>query len=181
MAVRQDINVGLLAFVGLVGSMLLLIIFWGVEGWFAYEVDVLTASRYEIDRNQQWLDRRDEQYANIGDIVGNASVYSVAEVGELPAGGYRFPTRERNVAVIPIHAAMAHLVSELTGEQVTAEQMRALDTQPTRISNDAYLEYMTPAEVLRATQEQIGGGPTTRPADEPEGSGGEPEASGAAS
>ena len=81
MAVRQDINVGLLGFVGIVGTMLLAISIWGLEAWYAYEVDLLRQVRFQENRNLTWTHIRDEQYANIGDTVGNATVYAAAEAG----------------------------------------------------------------------------------------------------
>jgi hypothetical protein len=144
MAVRQDINVGLIAFVGLVGSMLLLVIIWGVEGWYAYEVDLLSAKRFEEERGDQWLERRDEQYANIGDVIGNDTIYAGPGAAEWPGGGYRFTSRERTTAVIPIHAAMVEIVRQSGGPEVTLEQMLEADRQAARIENDAYGQYMTP-------------------------------------
>jgi hypothetical protein len=147
MAVRQDINVGLLSFVGIVGTMLLAIAIWGVEAWYAYEVDLLRQVRFQEDRNLAWAQRRDEQYANIGDAVGNATVFAAAEAGESalgPAMGYRFPTRERDVEVIPIHAAMAHIASQFGKEPVTSAEMREIDRKPVAITNRAYEDFMTP-------------------------------------
>jgi hypothetical protein len=147
MAVRQDINVGLLGFVGIVGTMLLAISIWGLEAWYAYEVDLLRQVRFQENRNLTWTQIRDEQYANIGDTVGNATVYAAAETGGEamgPAAGYRFPTRERDVAVIPIHAAMAQIASQFGKEPVTAAQMREMDQKPVATANRAYEEFMTP-------------------------------------
>ena len=136
MAVRQDINVGLLAFVGIVGAMLLMISFWGLEGWYAHEVDLLMKERLETDRNLAWTEMRDEQYANIGDSVGNATIYAAAEAGDAALGdsdGYRFASRERDLAVIPIHAAMARIVQQFGGLEVTAAQA-ALSSAKTRLT-----------------------------------------------
>jgi len=147
MAVRQDIDVGLLSFVGIVGTMLLAIAIWGVEAWYAYEVDLLTQVRFQDDRNLAWTHRRDEQYANIGDPVGNATIYAAAEAGELALGaaeGYRFPNRERDVAVIPIHAAMAQIANQFGNQQVTVAEMREIGRKPVRIINRAYDDFMTP-------------------------------------
>ena len=154
MAVRQDIDVGLLSFVGIVGAMLLAIIIWGVEAWYAYEVDLISQVRYQDDRNFAWTQRRDEQYANIGDPLGNATIYSAAEAGGEALGaaqGYRYPTRERNVAVVPIHVAMAQIVNQLGKQQVTAADLLEADKKPVVIVNQAYDSYMTPAQPQRQT------------------------------
>jgi hypothetical protein len=169
MAVRQDINVGLIAFVGLIGAMLLLIAFWGVEGWYAYEVNLLNTNRYEIDRNDLWLDRRDEQYANIGDPTGNDTIYAAAEVSQIPGAGYRYFSRERDAAAIPIHAAMAQIVAQYGGPQVSIEEMRAIDSRFVGIVNDAYADYMTPVPPPAAQEGQEPGAatPLTPPSTQP--------------
>lgn len=167
MAVKQDINVGLLVFVGLVGVMLLLISVWGVEGWYAYEVDLLNAVRYDTDRNVDWGRMRDEQYANIGDPVGNATIYAAAEgAGEMLGGseGYRFSSRERDVAVIPIHAAMAQIIRQHGNQQVTVDQLRQIDRAPVSIVNESFAGFMTPVK----PQPEAGGNegldvPSTQP------------------
>lgn len=191
MAVRQDIKVGLIAFVGLVGSMILLIAVWGVEAWFAYEVSVLNEDRYEIDRNVAWLDLRDEQYANIADAVGNTTTYAAAdaytsEAADVPAAGerapdYRYASEQRDVAIIPIHAAMAQLAAQHAGQQVSVDQMRDIDREFSAIVNEAYADYMTlgladehgtdnhgtvppPSAQSPAAATQPSGGAGTRPA-----------------
>lgn len=148
MAVRQDINVGLLAFVGIVGTMLLAIIVWGLEGWYAYEVDLLNTVRYEADQNLGWIEMREEQYANIGDAIGNTTIYASAfgDAALGGTGGYRFSSQQRDTAVIPIHEAMAQIVQQLGGASVTAEQIREADRVHAAIVNELYGDYMTPTE-----------------------------------
>ena len=146
MAVKQDINVGLVAFVGVVGAMLLLIIVWGVQAWYAYEVDAINEQRNDSDQNVGWIDHKAEQYANIGDPVGNATIYASGmtadERGKLPADyGYRYFSDKKDVAAVPIHAAMAEVVRENGGGEVSAERMREVDYKmPVKIVNDAYLD-----------------------------------------
>ncbi len=159
MAVRQDINVGLIAFVGLVGSILLLIAVWGTQGWFAYEVQLLNQKRFETDRNLDWLALRNEQYANIGDDVGNTTIFAVAEE---PTMSYRFLSEKRDVAGIPIHEAMARLASQHGGSQFTADQMRAADREHATIVNEVYKDYMTPG--LVTVERAAPSGAQTRPA-----------------
>lgn len=145
MAVRQDIDVGLLSFVGIVGTMLLAIIIWSVEAWYAHEVDLIREVRFQDDRNFAWSGRRDEQYANIGDPVGNTTIYAAAEAPGLGAAqGYRYPTRERDVAAIPIHAAMAQIVNQLGKQSVTMAEVLDADRKPVAITNKAYDDYMMP-------------------------------------
>lgn len=153
MAVRQDIDVGLLGFVGIVGAMLLAIIIWGVEAWYSYEVDLISQVRYQDDRNFAWSDRRDEQYANIGDPIGNTTVYAVSETGAQALGtaqGYRYPTRERDVVVVPIHVAMAQIANQFGKQQVTAADMLEADEKPVTIVNKAFDNYMVPVPPQRS-------------------------------
>lgn len=180
MAVRQDINVGLLAFVGIVGTMLLAICVWGLEGWYAYEVDLLNTVRYESDQNLGWSTMRDEQYANIGDPVGNDTIYAAADAGEAALGGsdgFRFISREREAAAIPIHAAMAEMVRQHGGTEVSIQEMREADRRHAAIANPLYDNYMTP--VLRQAHGRanetpspnsgagVGQAPTTQPRESP--------------
>ena len=152
MAVKQDVNVGLVAFIGVVGAMLLLIIVWGVQAWYAFEVDSINQSRYESDRNVSWIDHKTEQYANIGDPVGNATIYAAAltadERAKLPAGyGYRYLDAKETVAAIPIHAAMAEVIRENGGGNVGVEEMRKIDHDKyVQIVNEAYAGYTTPTQ-----------------------------------
>ena len=155
MAVKQDVNVGLIAFVGLVGSMILLITVWGVQAWYAYEVDVLNTERYEADQNVEWIDHKLEQYANIGDPVGNDTIYADGALRDEEvlggegaarlAEGYRFYTDRRDLAAIPIHEAMA-IVARENGHAATAEQMMDVDTRLAKIVNEAYASHGTPTE-----------------------------------
>ena len=144
MAVKQDVNVGLVAFVGVVGAMLLLIIVWGVQAWYAFEVDAINEQRNDSDQNVEWIDHKTEQYANIGDPVGNATIYAAGmnaeQRGKLPADyGYRYLSDKKDVAAVPIHLAMAEVVRENGGGEVTTERMRAIDHDMTvKIVNDAY-------------------------------------------
>ena len=152
MAVKQDVNVGLVAFVGVVGAMLLLIIVWGVQAWYAFEVDSINQERYEADKNVTWIDHKVEQYANIGDPVGNATIYAAGmsqeERAKLPAGfGYRYVDAKKDVAAIPIHAAMAEVIRENGGGEVSVEKMLKIDHDKTvQIVNDAYAGYTTPTQ-----------------------------------
>ncbi len=140
---RQDINVGMLVFVGLVGSLVLLIMVLGVQAWFAYETDVILTQRYAIDQNDPLLELKGEQLANIGDPVGNGVVYGSAlldDVGELPeTAGYRYADDARSQAVMPIHAAMAAFVNA-HGGNATAEQMLAMDKAYVHLTNEAYAD-----------------------------------------
>ena len=180
MAVKQDVNVGLVAFVGVVGAMLLLIIVWGVQAWYAYEVDSINQSRYESDRNVSWIDHKTEQYGNIGDPVGNATIYAAGmtadERAKLAAGyGYRYVGQNREVAAIPIHAAMAEVIRENGGGDVSVEQMRRIDHDKfVAIVNEAYAGYAAPtkfepqdAREPAPQAESAAGenGPATRPAE----------------
>ena len=153
MAVKQDINVGLITVIGVVGAMLLLIIVWGVQAWFAYEVDLLNQYRYAQDQNVEWIDSKFEQYTNIGDPIGNSAIYasgfSPEERAELPpVWGWRYPDENKQTLVVPIHVAMAQMVNELGNPTtpVTAEEMRLLDQTPTQTVNEAYADVMTPTE-----------------------------------
>ena len=152
MAVKQDVNVGLVAFVGVVGAMLLLIIVWGVQAWYAYEVDAINQNRYASDNNTDWISHKDEQYANIGDPIGNATIYAAgmtaAERDKLPAGfGYRYLSDKKDVAAIPIHAAMAEVIRENGGPDQSVARMRAIDHDKyIQIVNEAYAADMTPLQ-----------------------------------
>lgn len=168
MAVRQDIDVGLLVFVGLVGVMLLLISVWGVEAWYAHEVDLLSTVRYDTDRNVDWDKMRDEQYANIGDPIGNATIFAAAGGADDMLGGsagYRFASRQRDVAVIPIHAAMAQIIRQYGNQEVSVDELRRMDRAPVAIVNDAFGEFMTPVKGQPRTDGRDGTHvPTTQPA-----------------
>lgn len=151
MARKQDIDVGVIAFTGLVGALLLLIIIWGVEGWYHYEVNLLTDRHSNIGQNVSLNDLKLEQYGNLGDTVGNDIVYA-SEIDALgdaasPAFGYRWTDQSRQSAGIPIHAAMARIVRQTTGQDVTVEQMRTADAEFVRIVNEAHGDVMTPTEV----------------------------------
>lgn len=127
-SVRQDINVGLIAFIGLVGSMVLLIVVVGVQAWFGYETDAIREARYASGLNLDWIRLRDEQYANLGDPVGNGTIYASAS-GELEGSGYRWTSEAKETAVMPIHAAMAAFVAQHGGSEVSAEAMREIDRE----------------------------------------------------
>lgn len=150
MAVKQEINVGLVAFIGVIGGMLLLISVWGVEAWYAYEVDLLSEERYDADRNIEWLDLKAEQYANIGDRVGNSTIYAAGpdpREGELPpAWGYRYQGDDQQSAAVPIHLAMARIIAEYGNASVTAEEMQQVDRTHAAVVNEAYADFMTPTE-----------------------------------
>lgn len=138
-SVKQDINVGLIAFIGLVGSMLLLILVLGVQAWFAYETDAIRELRYESDQNLDWMRLRDEQYTNLGDTVGNSTIY--AEPGNIEGDGYRWTSERRDAAAMPIHAAMAAVVAQNGGPEVSAEAMRKIDRENyVHLVNDAFLD-----------------------------------------
>ena len=159
----------MIAFIGLVGAMLLLIAVWGVEGWFAYEVAVLDERQFDDGRDESdWVRLRDEQYANLGDPVGNGTIYAAAREAAAAGGGYRYATEARDVLVIPIHEAMARVANQFGGGQVTAEQMRQLDAAPVHLVNEAYANYMAPTVPSRGNggsgQDEPREGPTTRPA-----------------
>ncbi len=157
-SVRQDINVGLVAFIGTVGSLVLLIIILGVQGWYDYEVDVIRKARFAQDENIDWNRQKAEQYANIGDVVGNTTIYA-APIGQptafASAGGYRWADEGKTVAVIPIHAAMAAIVQQNGGEATTA-QVIAADHVFVTLINDAYRDPQSYVEQI----------PSTQPADE---------------
>ena len=149
MAVKQDINVGLVAFVGVVGAMLLLIVVWGVQAWYEFEVDAISEARYDAGQNVEWIDHKTEQYANIGDPVGNAAIYAAgmrpADREKLAAGyGYRFVSPAHDVAAVPIHAAMAEIVRRNGGGDANAGDLRAADLNNVAIVNEAYADVMTP-------------------------------------
>ena len=141
-SVRQDIDVGLVAFVGIVSAMVLLIAVVGVQAWFAYETDKVLAERYEHDRNLDWIALKNEQYANIGDAVGNATIYADNEGVELPgvAGGYRFADEAKTTLVVPIHVAMAALARE-HGQAVDPAAVAAMDAREyVHLKNTAYAD-----------------------------------------
>lgn len=154
MARKQDIDVGVIAFTGLVGALLLLIIIWGVEGWYHYEVDLLSERHSDINENVPLNTLKQEHYRNLGDLVGNDIVYAseVEELGEepgeaaSPAFGYRWTDPSRQTAAIPIHEAMARIVRQASGQNVTADQMRIADEQFVRTVNELYGDMMTPTE-----------------------------------
>ena len=147
-SVKQDINVGLVAFIGAVGALVLLIVVLGVQAWYGYETDAIRAERYDTDQNVDWQKRRDEQYANLGDTVGNGTIYAHAPTptptptaGEGVSGGYRWTSEARDTAIIPIHAAMAAYVEQNGGPAIDAEAMRALDRGLyVHLSNDAFAD-----------------------------------------
>ncbi len=143
---RQDVNVGLVAFVGVVGAMILLISALGVQAWFGYETDLILQERYATDDNEDWRRLKSEQYANIGDRVGNDTIYAAStafpttfnrpgdnnrlERGvEYPVNynGYRFIDDERSTLAVPIHDAMAAIVAARGGPAISAEEMAELD------------------------------------------------------
>jgi hypothetical protein len=155
-SVRQDVNVPLVAFVGIVSSMVLLILVLGVHAWFGYEQDLVLSERYAADRNVDWIALKAEQYANIGDDVGNDTIYG----DEVPAptrfynaddqgfrtyadfnfaAGYRYAGEDRSTVVVPIHVAMAEFVRQHGGE-VTADEMKVIDNNYVRLKNDAYAD-----------------------------------------
>ena len=166
MAVKQDIQVGLIAVVGTISAMLLLISIWGVEGWYAYEMGVLDEQRFEEGRNLEWMTLRDEQYRNLGDTVGNGTIYAGTGMTELPGGGYRYISESRDAAAIPIHEAMARLVRESGGGDVTGDQMRQIDREPIRTANEAFQAYMVPTAFVPEPR-RLGQESTTRPAGAP--------------
>ena len=153
---KQDVNVGLVAFIGVVGAMVLLILALGVQAWFGYETDVIRQDRLDAADNVDWLRLKAEQYANIGDPVGNDTIYADevtnpsryvydAEVGRqdylLGQGdfsGYRFTSDDRDQLAVPIHAAMAAVVAQRGGPKVTAEQMQEIDREYVTLVNEAY-------------------------------------------
>jgi hypothetical protein len=154
-SVRQDINVGLLVFIGLVGAMVLLIIVLGVQAWFAFETDLIIRDRYRQDENRAYNALKSEQLANIGDPIGNSIIYSAAidpPVGYGSAEGYRWTSDTRETAVIPIHEAMAQIVRENGGNaDVTA--MLAADREPVSLTNNAYVDPDTAVQLQAAGEE----------------------------
>jgi hypothetical protein len=151
---KQDVNVGLVAFIGIVGSMVLLILVVGVQAWFAYEKDVITYNRYDTSDNLDLERLKAEQYANIGDPIGNDTIYAdeVVEpkrfrLDEVPVDyrlgvgsfrGYRFTGEDRQQLVVPIHLAMAAVVAERGGPLVSVEDMRAIDGEYVTLVNESY-------------------------------------------
>lgn len=152
---RQDINVGLLVFIGVVGALVLLIMVLGVQAWFAYETDVILTQRYAADQNTTLAEHKAEQLENIGDPLGNGIVYGAAD-GEMVSDGYRYADEEKTVAVIPIHAAMAAIVNQ-NGGDTTAEAMRAADGAYVHLTNDAFADPQSYVETEAA--------PATQPAE----------------
>src|SRR5690606_3670469 len=120
----------IIAFIGLVGALLLLIIIWGVEGWYHYEVDLISEKHNENAQSLPLSGLKQEHYRNLGDDVGNNIVYA-SKIPGLEAG-YRWTDASRQTAAIPIHEAMARIVQQYSGQQVTAQQMREADRQYTR-------------------------------------------------
>jgi len=60
-SVKQDINMGLVFFVGIVGSLVLYISVVGTVAWFNYEREAVIESRYAADQNVDWIELKDEQ------------------------------------------------------------------------------------------------------------------------
>ena len=160
-SIRQDINVGLIAFIGIVGSMVLLILVLGVQGWYAYESDRIRAERYDADQNLDWINLKAEQYANIADGVGNDTIYADEMPGksgdlrdelddddatvdaDMTDGDYvpyRYLDEGRTRLAVPIHEAMAAVVRQNGGGEATAEQMREVDGDYVHLKNTAYAD-----------------------------------------
>ncbi len=178
---RQDVNVGLVAFTGVVGTMVLFIIVLGVQAWFAYETDLIINARYSADDNVDWRRLKSEQYANIGDTVGNDTIYAGQTAGptrfavdlgnnqserrDYVAGsdaalGYRFTGEERDQLVVPIHLAMAAFIKQRGGGEISAQEMAALDQGKNyyvHLTNNTYRDPSTYVDLAPS--------PTTRPAD----------------
>ena len=146
MAVKQDINVGMVAFTGLVGAMLLLIIIWGVQGWYAYEVDLLRQRRNTIDDNVDWNRLKVEQYVNLADPVGNDTIFAAEVPGVDAAEGFRWVDDSKQAAAIPIHVAMAEIARRNGVDDASAERMKQADASLSETVNEAYGDYMTPTE-----------------------------------
>ena len=145
MARKQDINVGIIAFTGLVGAILLLIIIWGVEAWYYYEVDLIT-ERHNIENQNVPLNTlKAEHYLNLGDNVGNETIYASQLVGGAAVDPeYRWADESRQVAIIPIHEAMARVAQAVSGQEVTAEQVREADRRFVRAGLAGDHDIMTP-------------------------------------
>lgn len=160
MARKQDIDVGIIAFTGFVGALLLLIIIWGVEGWYHYEVDLLL-EKHNVNQNMPLSGLKQEHYRNLGDDVGNDIVYAseVADLGDAtaPGFGYRWTDNSRQTAAIPIHEAMARVVQQAGGQEVTAQQMREVDRQFVRTINNAYADVMVPTSTANPNSNAAGG------------------------
>ena len=139
-SVKQDINIGLIFFVGIVGSIVLYISIVGTTAWFHYEREQIVEARYAADKNRDWINMRDEQYANIGDDVGNATIYAAADdvaVASDSLSGWRYTSEQRDRLVMPIHEAMARMVND-AGGSTTATAMMAADRAVAKTVNNAY-------------------------------------------
>ena len=178
-SLRQDVNVGLIVFVGVVGAMVLLILALGVQAWFAFESDKILERRYAADDNVEWINHKAEQYANLGDTIGNGTVYAsevaqptrfgiagegtdVAMYDYVANDGYRFTSDEKDRLILPIHEAMAAFVRQHGGnEGATAQDLEAADRDYVHLVNDAFVDpqsYVTPA-----SESAGAAAPSTRP------------------
>ncbi|MEM1010600.1 MAG: hypothetical protein AAGI46_00095 [Planctomycetota bacterium] len=180
---RQDVNVGLVAFVGVVGTMVLLIIVLGVQAWFGFESDLIVSQRYGADDNVDWRRLKSEQYANIGDPIGNDTIYASETapptrfsfamgeerqdylIGEGAAEGYRFLGEERDQLVVPIHLAMAAVVAERGGPSISRDDMLALDEGRNYYVTLVNKSYNSPESTVEIPTRR----PSTRPAETPMG------------
>jgi hypothetical protein len=154
-AIRQDINVGLIAFVGVVSSMILLITVVGVQAWFAFETDRVLEERYAHDRNVDWIALKQEQYDNIGDPVGNGTIYAAHEQADVeidPLSTWRFADESRTKLVAPIHVAMAELARR-NGHDVSVAEMIEIDRDHyVHLVNNAYRDPQSYVTDLNAPQ-----------------------------
>lgn len=98
MAIRQEVNTPLILTIGIVSGILLLIVAFGVEGWFRYEQDREIAAKWEQAQNP-YDSLRKEQLTRIGE--------------------YRIPSAT-SAAAIPIERAMKIVVE--TGGKLPSTQ-----------------------------------------------------------
>lgn len=175
---RQDVNVGLVTFVGAVGAMVLLILVLGVQAWFGYETDEILKQRYAADDNVDWIALKAEQYANIGDTVGNDTIYAhevppperFLVTGEGSASdrfdyrgvqsGYRFADEAKTQLIVPIHQAMAAVIKERGGIDVSADEMAAIDeggTYYVHLTNNTFRDPQSHVEVVEQPEQPDAG------------------------
>jgi hypothetical protein len=83
-AMRQEVNAPLIVTVGLLSTLLLIVVMFGVEAWFVKEERDEIAEKWEVSKNEQLANLQAEQRAKINGIDG--AIRKIVETGgKLPA------------------------------------------------------------------------------------------------